>query len=1484
MSDDQDNNNTDNQANTAAVIDGAVVGTGAADDMQPGYTDANGDQIDGADGVDDTILALGGDDTVDAGEGNDTVYGGSGADSLDGGDGDDTIFGDNSGLAPDSVVREAFKWSDAPDPDSADPVDDNDDLSGGFTLNTGNVDVTFTVLSQTDGSLSEFADNEQNVDDIESTNDSSLFSDHDGTDGRSVYALEFDKSVENVEFRINDIDNDSSVQILAFDAEGAPIPVTLTGGSSLDLVDSDAVAGADTAISQGGNGFDTTPEYSLLVNIEGPVARIVIEHEQDGSTDSGVNVTDIYFDAQVEDDGFAGADTIEGGDGDDVIFGEDGNDSITGGDGADSLSGGADRDVFVGATDGDVIDGGGEGDDFDVLDLRGQGEVSVIYTTPDNENGYVFLDEFGEYAEFHEIEEILTDTGSNRDPDGIVEGTFDGDIIDDLYDGDPDGDKVDNDDNIFPGGDPNSDIIVAKSGDDTIVANQDKDLIFAGSGDDNVDAGAGDDTVFGGDGDDYIDGVDGEDVLRGEAGSDTVVGGDQNDSLSGGLDGDEVTGGGGDDTLDGDEGNDTIEGGLGSDQISGGEGDDILDGDQGDDTVVGGDGADNITGNSGDDELFGGDGDDTMRGNDGADSISGGKGDDLIATGPGEDTVSGGDDRDKIIVVGQDNQFVDGNEGGDDFDTLEVRGNAEVELDPVNNENGVVFYLDENDVRTGVTTTFVNIEKVVIIDQSQLDGVVQGDDSANLIDEDYTGDPDGDLIDNFDAIDNFLDEPGNSTVPSSFVSLPGGPPRGDNRDAVDAGGGDDTVLSGDGDDVVKGGEGNDSLDGGIGSDDLAGEDGNDTILGGLGSDRLFGGADDDRLDGGGQADTLFGSEGNDLLIGGDDADVLFGEEDNDTIFGGTGGDSIDGGGGDDSLLGGLGDDTISTGAGSNFADAGLGNNEIIAGEGNDTLIGGEGADSIDGAGGEDSITGSGGDDTLIGGTGSDTIDAGDGDDLVQAGDPNLFGVASVGKSPDSVNGGAGNDTLDGGSGSDTLNGQDDNDEIYGGIDGDLLTGGDGTDTIFGDSDFGGGVPSDISDALDLEPGDDTILGGDDDDFLYGQDDNDSIEGGDGDDFIVGGVSGDTLIGGDDNDTIFGGDTGSIGNSLAPLREDGLGDSIDGGDGDDSITGSDFDDTIEGGADSDILRGGLGADSIDGGSENDNIVGNEGNDTLDGGAGADIISGAEDADLIIVNSAAEGTGDAVFGGEFGVDQDTLDLSGVGTRGVDWRLTDLQTDSDGNGLDGRVEFLDSQGGVTGNLVFENIEIVCFTPGTRIATPQGERLVETLREGDRVITRDNGIQEIRWIGQRTVTGPELRRAGHMQPILVRAGSLGNDLPERDMLLSRNHRVLVANDKTAFYFDDREVLVSSKHLTGLEGVDEVNVNMVTYIHFMFDQHEVVLSDGAWTESFQPGDYSLDGLGNAQRTEIFELFPELKTEGGLKDYPAARRALKKHEARTLFE
>jgi Hint domain len=180
-------------------------------------------------------------------------------------------------------------------------------------------------------------------------------------------------------------------------------------------------------------------------------------------------------------------------------------------------------------------------------------------------------------------------------------------------------------------------------------------------------------------------------------------------------------------------------------------------------------------------------------------------------------------------------------------------------------------------------------------------------------------------------------------------------------------------------------------------------------------------------------------------------------------------------------------------------------------------------------------------------------------------------------------------------------------------------------------------------------------------------------------------------------------------------------------------------------------------------------------------------------------------------------------------------------------------------------------CFTPGAMITTQRGEVAIQHLQAGDRVITRDNGIQPVRWVGKTQMFLQDFQAEPHLLPVLVRQGSLGKGLPEHDLMVSPNHRLLVANERTSLRFSEREVLVAAKHLS-VPGVHTVQSSGTTYIHFMCDRHEVVLVNGIWTESFQPEDQSLKNIGNAQRLEIYEIFPELKTEAGRAGYTSARQ------------
>lgn len=439
----------------------------------------------------------------------------------------------------------------------------------------------------------------------------------------------------------------------------------------------------------------------------------------------------------------------------------------------------------------------------------------------------------------------------------------------------------------------------------------------------------------------------------------------------------------------------------------------------------------------------------------------------------------------------------------------------------------------------------------------------------------------------------------------------------------------------------------------------------------------------------------------------------------------------------------------------------------------------------------------------------------------------------------------------------------------------IVSGTDGNDTI--DLAYTGDPDGDRIDAGDaILPGE-----GPDDDIVYAGAGNDTVRAELGDDDVYAGTGNDSVWGSVGDDLIF----GEEGNDT--LRGEQDNDTLDGGDGNDTIFGGRGRDTLIGGDGNDTLDGGRGDDVISGDAGFDVIHGGGGDDTITGGADRDVMFGGDDRDTFLGGT----DGDLVDGGEGTTsgnvldDFDTLDLTGAGEANNPGGRAVVEYDT--NPENGTVLFLDKDGNETGSLQFRNIEnviedVICFTPGTMIATPKGERRVETLKVGDRVITRDNGIQEIQWLGHRGVLGTELRRKPHLKPIMIKAGALGNGLPERDTLVSPNHRVLVASDKTALYFEEREVLVAAKHLIGLDGVSVGDVTGTKYIHIMFAQHEVILSNGAWTESFQPGDYSLQGIGNAQRTEIIELFPELDTREGLDGYMSARRSLKKHEARLL--
>ncbi len=193
-----------------------------------------------------------------------------------------------------------------------------------------------------------------------------------------------------------------------------------------------------------------------------------------------------------------------------------------------------------------------------------------------------------------------------------------------------------------------------------------------------------------------------------------------------------------------------------------------------------------------------------------------------------------------------------------------------------------------------------------------------------------------------------------------------------------------------------------------------------------------------------------------------------------------------------------------------------------------------------------------------------------------------------------------------------------------------------------------------------------------------------------------------------------------------------------------------------------------------------------------------------------------------------------------------------------------------------------VICFTPGTRIRLEDGEKPVECLAEGDRIQTRDNGGQEVLWIGKRHITGARLYAMPELRPVRIRSGALGIEPPEGDLIVSPRHRMLISGQRARALFNESEVLVAAEDLIDDHRVVlDHSLREVTYFHMLLERHEVVWANGVETESFHPANAALETVEASQRARLLGMFPELEYDpSAYGDY--ARRNLTRYEAAIL--
>ena len=196
--------------------------------------------------------------------------------------------------------------------------------------------------------------------------------------------------------------------------------------------------------------------------------------------------------------------------------------------------------------------------------------------------------------------------------------------------------------------------------------------------------------------------------------------------------------------------------------------------------------------------------------------------------------------------------------------------------------------------------------------------------------------------------------------------------------------------------------------------------------------------------------------------------------------------------------------------------------------------------------------------------------------------------------------------------------------------------------------------------------------------------------------------------------------------------------------------------------------------------------------------------------------------------------------------------------------------------GTFTYSDYSCVCFTRGTGIRLADGREVpIEALVEGDMVLTRDNGAQPVRWVGGRTA-----RAYGHLAPIVISKDALGN---HADLIVSQQHRMLLSDWRAEVMLGSHEVLVKARDLVNGDTIYRREGGAVEYFHILFDNHEVIYSEGIPSESLHINKTTLDSLAEESRAEIIELFPELVREPQVSAV-ASRMSLKSYEASALLK
>jgi hypothetical protein len=193
----------------------------------------------------------------------------------------------------------------------------------------------------------------------------------------------------------------------------------------------------------------------------------------------------------------------------------------------------------------------------------------------------------------------------------------------------------------------------------------------------------------------------------------------------------------------------------------------------------------------------------------------------------------------------------------------------------------------------------------------------------------------------------------------------------------------------------------------------------------------------------------------------------------------------------------------------------------------------------------------------------------------------------------------------------------------------------------------------------------------------------------------------------------------------------------------------------------------------------------------------------------------------------------------------------------------------------------DVPCFCSDTDIATPSGDRKIETLRAGDTVLTEDGRAVQIAWIGASHYSQHHARDTQALRPVTIRANAFGAGVPLRDLTVSPQHRIIVEGPECELLFDSPRVFVIARHLPDAVAHSPDPEGDVSYYHILLENHEILLANGLPVESFQPARRMVEALSGDARAALDATLDALGAEAML-TRPDALPTLASYEARVL--